>query len=606
MFPVIFGSTLLSLILCQCDKPVKTDILPPIPVSMVTPLSGLTTTLFSFDGSLSKPGNSQDKMYFRWDWNGDGQWDTKYSSEPVFTHRFYSPGKYLLILEVLNSSGVTDTCHISLDVKRGFSAPRAKFFIDPSTGNRLTQFVFDASLTKDDEDSLNQLLFRWDWDGNESWDTGFLSDYLVMHNYNDVGSYHPILEVKDPSGLISRYQTDLEVNQTNPRLYAHFTWSPAFPLQLDTVKLDAGTSRDLDHPENRLVYYWNINAEDWFGPYNDPVFTFRFLNEVNYSVTLRIVDPNGLENQVTREVRIFHLNRPPTPVLIASTQLGNLTTNFFFDARNTTDIEDLPSMLKVRWDFEADKQWDTEFQNDKTSFHRFNAPGVYKVVLEAIDTQGLTDTTSVFIKVSSGTNETGLVIDRRFDHTEYYPSIKIGDQWWMAKNMNYEPLRYTNKIDTLLTVCYDNDLENCTKMGGLYSAYYATLLDLDEGTQGICPNGWHIPTKSEWETLLASLNSNSTTDDLMIGGSSDFNAQFSGYARQKFIKMVNGKPQYEWIFTAMGSMTYFWSSTPLIGSEAISHWTTTLIRGNPQVSTGYSGNGNFYSVRCIKNYIVSK
>ncbi len=603
---------LVPLILIRCDKPQPVIILPPIAAASVTPGTGLTTTVFSLDGSPSQPGNPKDEMYFRWDWNSDGQWDTKYSSEPIFTHRFYSPGNHKLFLEVLNSSGLTDTSHINITINPGFSAPRAKFSSNPPSGNRLTNFIFDASPTKDDEDSLNQLLFRWDWEGDERWDTGFKSDYLVMHNYSEVGSYRPAIEVKDPAGLISRYQTGIEVNQTNPRLFAFFNWSPLNPLQLETVTLDASLSKDLDHSDHKLVYYWNVNDEspdspprlkldEWFGPFETPMFTFSFLGETGYSVTLRIVDPDGLENSINREIRVFHLNRPPTPILIVSTKLGNLTTEFFLDGRNTADLEDLYSDLKFRWDFEGDGQWDSEYQSDRTLFYRYNTPGVHKIVMEAIDKGGLTDTTSVWVKVTSGTNETGLVIDRRNDYTEYYPTVKIGEQWWMAKNMNYEPLRSNPKVDTLLTMCYNDTITNCMKWGGLYSAYYATLLDLSEGAQGICPNGWHIPTKGEWETLISTLGSNSAVEDLLLGGSSDFNAILAGIAERKFLRIKDGRPEYEWKFRGLSSVTYFWSSTPLRTPQATSHWSFTLIKGTSEVSTGYDIRANFYSVRCIKN-----
>jgi uncharacterized protein (TIGR02145 family) len=609
---IYFGLLSTSILFFGCDQPEEGLVLAPKAEVVVNPLIGLTTTFFSMDGSLSKAGNPKDKIFFRWDWNGDGLWDTKYSSEPVSSHRFYSSGNHQVVLEVLNSSGLTDTCLINLNVKPGYSAPKAKFYIDPPIGNLFTRFIFDGSLTKDDEDSLNQLTFRWDWEGDNTWDTGFNSDYLVLHSYNDLGTFHPALEVKDPSGFISFYQTDLEVSQTNPRLQADFKWSPLYPLQLDSVTLDASESMDLDNPDNQLIYYWMFSFETplnhpdpktnvWFGPFTSPVFIFKFLEERDYWITLRIVDSKGLENKVIRKISVFHLNRPPTPGIQVSTNLGNLTTNFFFDARNTTDIEDLYSELKVRWDFDGDNLWDTEYQADKTTFYRYNSVGVYRVMVEAIDTEGLTGRASLLVKVTPGTSETGLVIDRRFDHDEYYPTVKIGDQWWMSKNMNYSPNRYTGKIDTMATICYNNDPGNCDKIGGLYTAYWATLLDMEEGAQGICPTGWHIPTKGEWEIMLASFGENFTSEELVLGGSTDFNALFAGYAYETLVLDNLGRWGIDWIYAGLGSITYFWSSTPLKGQGAASHWNVTLIKGAPKVSTGYSGDANFYSVRCIKN-----
>jgi len=126
------------------------------------------------------------------------------------------------------------------------------------------------------------------------------------------------------------------------------------------------------------------------------------------------------------------------------------------------------------------------------------------------------------------------------------------------------------------------------------------MLDLNEGAQGVCPGGWHIPTRKEWETLFTTLGS-TAAEDLAIGGSSDFNALYAGYAEKIRVYEPDGKSWLEWVYSGLGGITYFWSSTPLRGPGAMSHWSATLIKGKPEVSTGYSGNANFYSVRCIKN-----
>jgi len=126
------------------------------------------------------------------------------------------------------------------------------------------------------------------------------------------------------------------------------------------------------------------------------------------------------------------------------------------------------------------------------------------------------------------------------------------------------------------------------------------MLDLNEGAQGVCPGGWHIPTRKEWETLFTTLGS-TAAEDLAIGGPSDFNALYAGYAEEIRVYKPDGTSSLEWVYSGLGGITYFWSSTPLRGPGAVSHWSATLIKGKPEVSTGYSGNATFYSVRCIKN-----
>lgn len=596
-----------------CDRATTDELNPPVPMVVTKPASGLTTTTIIFDCSQSQPGNKPDKLYFRWDWNQDGQWDTEYSADPVFSHRFYSKGYYQPLLEAMNSSGLTDTCHLTVTIGQGFSAPRAFFHLAPQMGNRLTEFTFDASFTKDDEDSLDQLQFRWDWEGDGRWDTGFKSSSETKHTYNETGSYQPLMEAKDPSGLLNQYQSGLEVNQTNPRLYAHFSWTPLHPLQNDTVVFDAGFSRNLDDTTDHLMYFWKfenpgpLKNEDWLGPFDEPTISHVYAMEYEFLVTLKVVDRLGLENQETRPITIFHLNRPPTPRFHLSTPLGNLTTQFLLNAWITNDAEDLSSTLKVRWDFEGDSRWETEFSTDKILYHRFDSPGTYKIVLEAMDTQGLTDTTSAYVQVTPGTNETGLVIDRRFDVEEYYPTVKIGNQWWMARNMYFEPYLTSDKVDTLRSVCYDdgNDWANnvgkyCYKWGRLYTAYSAAGMNMREGAQGICPNGWHLPTRKEFETLINSIGGYSAAKELLPGGSADFNAAYVGWG-EEVIKSDGSYHWKDWRFSGFGSITYFWSSTPLSGQGAVSHWNMTLIKGKDEISRGYSGNTSFMSVRCIKN-----
>ena len=85
-----------------------------------------------------------------------------------------------------------------------------------------------------------------------------------------------------------------------------------------------------------------------------------------------------------------------------------------------------------------------------------------------------------------------------------YKTVRIGSQTWMAENLNYEISG---------SVCYNNDPGNCSKYGRLYN--WVTAMDLPSSCessacsnqlqtshQGICPDGWHIPSYADWSTLF--------------------------------------------------------------------------------------------------------
>ncbi len=211
------------------------------------------------------------------------------------------------------------------------------------------------------------------------------------------------------------------------------------------------------------------------------------------------------------------------------------------------------------------------------------------------------------------------LIDSRDGKT--YKTIVIGSQIWMAENLNYsDSLSYLGLKGR--SWCYENSANSCAKYGRLYT--WAAAMD-SAGTfstngkgcgsektcsptypvRGICPDGWHLPTKEEWLDLFAAIGGSSTatctvlksTSGWIDGNGSDdfgFSALPAGY------RYSNGN------FYFGGSSTYFWSATEY---RADAVYDMILTNDNLNALLGYDEynfNNNKYklygiSVRCLKN-----
>jgi len=73
---------------------------PPVPVA---------NTPVAFDASSSSDSNPHASLAARWDWEGDGLWDTPWSASLTEQHAFATGGTYAVTLEILDSSGLVDS-----------------------------------------------------------------------------------------------------------------------------------------------------------------------------------------------------------------------------------------------------------------------------------------------------------------------------------------------------------------------------------------------------------------------------------------------------------------------------------------------------------------
>ena len=86
-----------------------------------------------------------------------------------------------------------------------------------------------------------------------------------------------------------------------------------------------------------------------------------------------------------------------------------------------------------------------------------------------------------------------------------YATVEINGQCWMAENLNYGTMlptgNYMNNNGTIEKYCLNNNTVYCDNLGGLYQWNEMMNYTSTPGAQGICPDGWHVPTDSEWYSM---------------------------------------------------------------------------------------------------------
>jgi hypothetical protein len=124
--------------------------------------------------------------------------------------------------------------------------PKASMVIDPPAGFTDTNFKFDATGCTDIETASELLAVRWDFDGDNHFDTEFSTEKIAYYRYSKPDIYRPILEVQDEKGATSRIATSLEVSLSTSAPIAHFTITPESGRISDIFIFNADQSYDAE------------------------------------------------------------------------------------------------------------------------------------------------------------------------------------------------------------------------------------------------------------------------------------------------------------------------------------------------------------------------
>ncbi len=203
----------------------------------------------------------------------------------------------------------------------------------------------------------------------------------------------------------------------------------------------------------------------------------------------------------------------------------------------------------------------------------------------------------VFLKLSSNPCPgTPLVYDADGNR---YPTIQIGDQCWFGENLNVgikvtsveSNMAHSNQFNNGIIEKYalNNDEAMIPLYGGLYEWDEMMGYSEEVGSQGICPEGWHIPSLAEWDELQDFYKSIDTGDHLKEGGDSGFEGQLAG-----------DRHRYGF-FASFESSGFFWASSSYTYDDRNEGWVRELVACSSSFDRIHFSKQTAVSVRCIKN-----
>lgn len=211
--------------------------------------------------------------------------------------------------------------------------------------------------------------------------------------------------------------------------------------------------------------------------------------------------------------------------------------------------------------------------------------------------------------------EYGELKDERDGKT--YKTVKFGNQWWMAENLNYADSAKTPSLKGK-SWCYGDEPDNCAKYGRLYT--WAAAIDsvalatdsenpqdcgymrsskniLPDVVHGICPDGWHLPDYRDFSNMLVHVGGYSIAGTV-LKSQSGWNEGGNGTDAFGFNVLPAGIRFDEGAFEGLGDGADFWSATESDLEQAFSLYASYE---NEYSGVMDYGKNYAFSIRCVKD-----
>jgi uncharacterized protein (TIGR02145 family) len=199
-----------------------------------------------------------------------------------------------------------------------------------------------------------------------------------------------------------------------------------------------------------------------------------------------------------------------------------------------------------------------------------------------------------------------------------YNTIQIFSQCWLKENLNVGTMIYgiqnQENNGIIEKYCYNDAPDSCAKNGGLYQWHEMMQTTNQQGAQGICPPGWHLPTDEEWKVLEGAVDSQYGIGDQEW----DISWGYRGYDAGMNLKSTSGwafnnngtdlfgfsglpgglRANTDGHFYHLGNKGFWWTSTRIDANDV---WLRFLDYSSLEVYLYDNHNQVGQSVRCLRN-----
>ena len=186
-----------------------------------------------------------------------------------------------------------------------------------------------------------------------------------------------------------------------------------------------------------------------------------------------------------------------------------------------------------------------------------------------------------------------------------YETVQIGEQCWFAENLRTDSFRDGSTIQGDLSDLEWQSLsvagEGAQATNPLVPSYFDEFgrvynWHVVDNAIGVCPVGWHVPTDSDWATLVTDVGGEQMAG-LSLRSTTGWFSGVNGTNTSGFNGKPHGMRLPDGSFSCMGCIAGWWSST---SAPSYGAWMRYLYGGG-EMDRVDSNEEDGHAIRCIHN-----